>query len=96
MSAKESSTTTSSTTTTPTTTTTTTPGLTDNEREEMKALQDERKATEGHMSDSHRLRLSELQNRDIEGKQQQKKSGSGSTSNESTLTTKESKGATGK
>lgn len=38
-------------------------GISDNEKEEMKALQDERKATGGHMSDSARLRLSELQNR---------------------------------
>lgn len=37
--------------------------LSDNEKQELKALQDERKGSGGHMSDSSRLRLSELQNR---------------------------------
>lgn len=37
--------------------------LSDSEQEELKALQDERKATEGHMSDSRRIRLSELLNK---------------------------------
>jgi hypothetical protein len=41
--------------------------LSDNEKQELKALQDERKATGGHMSDSSRLRLSELQNREKPG-----------------------------
>lgn len=37
--------------------------LSKEEQEELKALQDERKATEGHMSDSRRIRLSELLNK---------------------------------
>lgn len=43
-------------------------GLSDNEKQEMKALQDERKATGGHISDSSRIRLSELQKRAGEAK----------------------------
>lgn len=34
--------------------------LSESEQEELKALQDERKVTEGHISDSRRIRLSEL------------------------------------
>lgn len=47
-------------------------GLSDNEKQEMKALQDERKATGGHMSDSSRIRLSELQNREVAAKDEKK------------------------
>lgn len=50
--------------------------LSDNEKQEMKALQDERKATGGHMSDSSRTRLSALQNRAGEVKAEAKESGS--------------------
>jgi hypothetical protein len=46
--------------------------LSKDEQEEMKALQDERKATGGHMSDSARTRLSQLQNREAELKQEKK------------------------
>lgn len=46
--------------------------LSKNEQEEMKALQDERKATGGHISDSARTRLSELQNRAAETKESDK------------------------
>jgi hypothetical protein len=42
--------------------------LSDSEKQELKALQDERKVTGGHMSDSARLRLSTLQNRAAEEK----------------------------
>lgn len=44
--------------------------LTKDEQQEMKALQDERKATGGHMTDSARTRLSELQNRGAEIKEE--------------------------
>jgi len=35
-------------------------GLSDGEKQEMKGLQDKRKETGGHMTDSERARLSEL------------------------------------
>ena len=54
--------------------------LSKNEQDEMKALQDERKATGGHMSDSSRIRLSQLQNRAAELKDEKKESAAASAS----------------
>ena len=57
--------------------------LNDQEKEEMKALQEIRKGAGNGgtvMSDSQRLRLSELQNRQGEAKQEKKAESSGSSS----------------